>query len=178
VKPEGHSVGLPEIHHPIRGTSVTKDDELLCEALLLRASFVKNESETGLGRDLRDAAERIRTLASSSMSESAVRTLESLGYTYHGGELWKPPLGNCPTFLEGSASLPKVGYESYESLGMATRTGVTRDAKEIKPEQAISYTKSADMDQDIDPAVEALVKRKIAERDWRILKYGRDIEYL
>ena len=25
--------------------------------------------------------------------ESAVKTLEHLGYTYHGGEFWKPPLG-------------------------------------------------------------------------------------
>jgi hypothetical protein len=157
---------------------VTKDDEYLCVGLDLRAWLAELDEDNGLARDLRKAAERIRTLGSSSTSEAAVRTLESLGYTYHGGELWKPPLGNCPTFLEGSASLPKVGYESYESLGMATRTGVTRDAKEIKPEQAISYTKSADMDQDIDPAVEALVKRKIAKRDWRILKYGRDIEYL
>jgi hypothetical protein len=119
---------------------VTKDDEYLCVGLDLRAWLAELDEDNGLARDLRKAAERIRTL--------------------------------------GSASLPKVGYESYESLGMATRTGVTRDAKEIKPEQAISYTKSADMDQDIDPAVEALVKRKIAERDWRILKYGRDIEYL
>jgi hypothetical protein len=157
---------------------VTKDDEALYDSLHLRAWWADFDDDTGLAGDLREAAKRIRTLGSSSTSEAAVRTLESLGYTYHGGELWKPPLGNCPTFLEGSASLPKVGYESYESLGMATRTGVTRDAKEIKPEQAISYTKSADMDQDIDPAVEALVKRKIAERDWRILKYGRDIEYL
>lgn len=27
---------------------------------------------------------------------AAVRTLEFLGYTYHGGEQWKPPLGNKP----------------------------------------------------------------------------------
>jgi len=27
---------------------------------------------------------------------AACRTLEHSGYTYHGGELWKPPLGSCP----------------------------------------------------------------------------------
>lgn len=27
---------------------------------------------------------------------AAVRTLQSLGYTYHGGEGWKPPLGPPP----------------------------------------------------------------------------------
>lgn len=25
--------------------------------------------------------------------KAAVKTLKHLGYTYHGGELWKPPLG-------------------------------------------------------------------------------------
>lgn len=26
-------------------------------------------------------------------TQAALRTLDGLGYTYHGGELWKPPLG-------------------------------------------------------------------------------------
>lgn len=29
---------------------------------------------------------------------SAVKTLEALGYTYSGGELWKPPIGKAPDF--------------------------------------------------------------------------------
>lgn len=29
---------------------------------------------------------------------SAVKTLEALGYTYNGGELWKPPIGKTPDF--------------------------------------------------------------------------------
>ena len=29
---------------------------------------------------------------------AAQKTLEGLGYTYHGGELWKPPLGRAPGF--------------------------------------------------------------------------------
>ena len=29
---------------------------------------------------------------------AAVATLKSLGYTYHGGEQWKPPLGKKPDF--------------------------------------------------------------------------------
>ena len=31
---------------------------------------------------------------------SAIRTLDKLGYTYHGGELWKPPIGEKPTFTQ------------------------------------------------------------------------------
>ena len=30
--------------------------------------------------------------------DAAVRTLTRLGYTYHGGEEWKPPLGPAPRF--------------------------------------------------------------------------------
>ena len=30
--------------------------------------------------------------------KAAIATLEHLGYTYHGGEMWKPPLGPAPNF--------------------------------------------------------------------------------
>jgi len=30
---------------------------------------------------------------------SAVRTLHSLGYTYHNGEMWKPPLGKRQEYV-------------------------------------------------------------------------------
>ncbi len=33
-------------------------------------------------------------------SQAAVRTLQFLGYTYHGGEQWKPPLGKRPAWLD------------------------------------------------------------------------------
>ncbi len=32
---------------------------------------------------------------------AAVETLESKGYTWHGGELWKPPLGKAPAYITG-----------------------------------------------------------------------------
>ena len=55
---------------------------------------------------------------------AAVRTLERMGYTYHDGELWKPPLGAAPVGMgqcqfiavcdpacPGNAtSAPAVGY--------------------------------------------------------------------
>jgi hypothetical protein len=31
-------------------------------------------------------------------ADAAIATLERAGYTYHGAELWKPPLGKAPTF--------------------------------------------------------------------------------
>lgn len=42
-------------------------------------------------------------------NEAAIKTLERLGYTYHGGEQWKPPVGRVPEWLDdpiGPASLP------------------------------------------------------------------------
>jgi len=42
----------------------------------------------------------------------AVKTLESMNYTYHGGEYWKPPLGEAPAYLqEWEGGLPPVGVE-------------------------------------------------------------------
>lgn len=35
-----------------------------------------------------------------SIELSAIKTLDKLGYTYHGGELWKPPIGDTPEFVE------------------------------------------------------------------------------
>jgi hypothetical protein len=31
-------------------------------------------------------------------AQAAVKTLDRLGYTYHDGEMWKPPLGKAPAF--------------------------------------------------------------------------------
>lgn len=31
---------------------------------------------------------------------AAIRTLEMSGYTYHGGDLWKPPVGKRPAWLD------------------------------------------------------------------------------
>jgi hypothetical protein len=37
-------------------------------------------------------------------TRSAINTLKFLGYTYHGGEQWKPPLGKCPDWLNEPAA--------------------------------------------------------------------------
>lgn len=33
-------------------------------------------------------------------TEAAIETLENLGYTYNGGQLWRPPLGPKPDFVD------------------------------------------------------------------------------
>ena len=35
---------------------------------------------------------------------AAKKTLESLGYTWEGGEVWKPPLGKAPEYITGKQS--------------------------------------------------------------------------
>jgi hypothetical protein len=48
-------------------------------------------------------------LAAPNRAESAVTTLSGLGYTWHGGQEWKPPLGKRPEYLEPGLLL-QVGY--------------------------------------------------------------------
>lgn len=48
---------------------------------------------------------------------AAVATLERLGYTYHGGELWKPPLGKRPAWLDAADG--EAEYLSWVPAGAA-----------------------------------------------------------
>jgi hypothetical protein len=41
-----------------------------------------------------------------SRSQSAVRTLERLRYTYEGGQQWRPPLGKPPVWVDVKMTLP------------------------------------------------------------------------
>lgn len=45
---------------------------------------------------------------------AAVRTLERMGFTYHGGDLWKPPLGSAPVGL-GDCSFTLARDPSYSA---------------------------------------------------------------
>lgn len=40
--------------------------------------------------------------------DAAKRTLLDLGYTYHGGERWKPPIGKPPSWLTDNDELPPL----------------------------------------------------------------------
>lgn len=44
--------------------------------------------------------------------EAAFKTLQDLGYTYHGGEMWKPPLGQPPAYITWDGEgIPPTGVE-------------------------------------------------------------------
>jgi hypothetical protein len=65
-----------------------------CEQLIARlneeAQFDHNHQTVALLRDSVKLAQD---------AQSAFRTLEHLGYTNHGGEYWKPPIGKAPKAL-------------------------------------------------------------------------------
>lgn len=60
---------------------------------------------------------------------SAANTLERIGYTDHGGELWKPPIGQKPNFdlidqLRAEVAGLKTGYEAYERVNAELKAEV------------------------------------------------------
>lgn len=42
-----------------------------------------------------DESEAVKEAAPAGDALAAIKTLQRLGYTYHGAELWKPPLGKA-----------------------------------------------------------------------------------
>lgn len=60
--------------------------------------------------DPQAVADNIRHwVAQQPAAQAAVRTLEQKGYTYHGGELWKPPIGKPPRFITEDAAAQAAG---------------------------------------------------------------------
>lgn len=66
---------------------------------------------------------------------AAVRTLEALGYTYNGAELWKPPMGNSPDFdLIDSlrAEVERLQAKHAETLGRESVQRTLRTESEVE----------------------------------------------
>lgn len=72
------------------------------------------EAGVGNSTDYEKQADALR-LAVEALAEqpaiscAAIRTLQHFGYSYHGGALWKPPIGERPTWL---AEQPTQGAHS------------------------------------------------------------------
>ena len=75
--------------------------------------------------------------------DAAQSTLMRLGYTYHGGQLWKPPLGEAPRFdlLDALQSELAKARESIQVRNLG-RYGAAYDA----PEDKRAYTYEAQPD--------------------------------
>lgn len=60
-----------------------------------------------------EALEGMEKATTTAEQTAAVRTLQLLGYTYHGGELWKPPLGG-PRYPRAELGSLQASWEKPE----------------------------------------------------------------
>lgn len=51
-------------------------------------------------QDYARQAVRMNVVAATQQQEAAVATLEAMGYTYNGGQQWKPPMGEAPDYIK------------------------------------------------------------------------------
>jgi hypothetical protein len=85
---------------------------------------------------------------------AAQKTLERMGYTYHGGEQWKPPLGQAPDFA--LVDRLKARLEAAEELIAAI------DEYETVKIMRVSRRKSGELERAYD-------KRETAYAKWEDL---------
>lgn len=74
------------------------------------------------GPSIDEEKHSMRMSAKDGKGAAAIKTLESLGYTYNGGELWKPPLGKKPDHIT-SEPLPFDLEKAKAGHPLVTRDG-------------------------------------------------------
>jgi DNA-directed RNA polymerase subunit RPC12/RpoP len=108
--------------------------------------------KTAEAQDVSEWGEKFQPLYTSPYAAAAIKTLEFLKYTYHGGEQWKPPLGekppepvgeaylcdSCSTPFDGAYECPSCGHNAaikepvYTSPPQRQWVGLTKaERKEI-----------------------------------------------
>jgi hypothetical protein len=103
------------------------------EALKLAKSWF--ESNT-YGDEAVEVYEAIEQALAAPVQEAtaAINTLKFLGYTYHGGEQWKPPLGECPAWLNEPAPVQEP-VTAFDDPLVQTVYNILCDADEGKPRE-------------------------------------------
>jgi len=101
-------VGMPSYHEVAAddAASANSNRDYLSESSMLRNLLARIHGDGGhyldkhgLEKTLADAEALLGVWrAQCQRSMSAAATLQRLGYTFEGGELWKPPLGEAPNF--------------------------------------------------------------------------------
>jgi hypothetical protein len=81
---------------------MTKDEALKLALETLESIQAVYPCET-VGRRITAIKEALAQPAPVQETTAAIDTLKFLGYTYHGGEKWKPPLGKRPDWLNEPA---------------------------------------------------------------------------
>lgn len=112
---------------PVHGDPITEDEAV---AKIAETIGITPEELMGLGKKIAEVKPDPDELpVDNGLLKAAVRTLERKGYTYQGGEEWRPPLGDAEapfrTFwmvLNPKGSMPKFRhYRSEEAQAEAIR---------------------------------------------------------
>ena len=95
---------------------MTKDEALKLALDALETSTDWDVNATGKQLKSMQAITALRTaLAQPEERDAAIKTLEHLKYTYHGGEYWKPPLGKVRALAQPvQPERPWVGLTDEE----------------------------------------------------------------
>lgn len=90
---------------------------LRAEALNQTETTEEKEAFDAITQDNKEEEEKLVADSNASMNSkrgiAAIRTLESLSYRWNGGELWKPPLGERPKWLDDEQPKPKHTKVEY-----------------------------------------------------------------
>jgi hypothetical protein len=97
---------------------MTQDQPLVARLMALADRYVE-ESEL-VAHGLSSARAALEAALQSALAQperdrnaAARATLEALGYSWHGGERWKPPLGTPPKFAPAAQPAPTKTYCCY-----------------------------------------------------------------
>lgn len=118
---------------------VVADGGCTVEALL-----VGDTDPIRCARSAWDACVASLSTAPQPSAEAAIRTLEGLGYTYHGGQQWKPPLGDCRVTVDLLSRLDAVRDAAYEAAAdVAMKAPITAGMPDDNSAQALAFHASA-----------------------------------
>jgi hypothetical protein len=92
-----------------------------------RVVYMRRDFDLSTFQRSRYWAEECRMIVEALFTETApkiaaVRTLEGMRYTYHGGEQWKPPLGERPAWLDEK----QASAEDFELVSLAIKEHAAR----------------------------------------------------
>lgn len=79
-----------------RGSKTVEQD--VQEAIDTLMRWQEMRGEDGRREKIADMHDQLMGMRGNG-EQAAVRTLEQMGYTFNGGQLWKPPLGSPPDYI-------------------------------------------------------------------------------
>lgn len=110
---------IHRLQHQLAQVTGVDDDVRNVVGLLENNEWAEHCTKTELGQRLESEITRLYNWQSAQKVEpehkAAVATLELKGYTYHGGQMWKPPLGNPPAYITDEPATENTAQQ-FEAL--------------------------------------------------------------